>query len=453
MATNGKQPDHSKEPSLLNFRREQSGHPSEHPAGSPDQQEEEVILTVGDRLRMAREERGLSLHQVAGILRLKATQVQALEDGDYNRLPGQTFVTGFLRSYANLLDLDAVLMVDLYKQEHSGGLRTPSLAFPEPSSEGRMPGKGILVATVMLALVFVAGWFVYQESGGQDFERVAELPDHLAKKIENLPSVTSEGNVADVTEAEPLSAPSISDVPAAGTNTESPGITATAQETQAVSEEPVEPVDAEATAEPQEPQTPVQTAQAVEETADVVQEPVKTDTAQEAPAAAEEPAAETQSASVAAEQTPQVASPPEQVAPVATAAVEETQPAAVKEVPSYPQAKLEPVMTAAEEERDSPLPRTFGVENTDARVVLRAREETWVEVKSADNPPYISQVLKPGDIYMAPNISDVTLTTGNAGALEVRVDGTEISALGANGAILRDISLVADSLLDGSSLN
>ncbi len=451
MATDGKQPDHSKEPSLLNFRREQSGHPSEGNSDSAENQGAEDLLTVGDRLRMAREERGLSLHQVAGILRLKATQVQALEDGDYNRLPGQTFVTGFLRSYANLLDLDAVHMVDLYKQEHSGGLRTPSLAFPEPSSEGRMPGKGIMIGTFMLALVFTAGWFVYQESGGQDFERVAELPDYLAKKIENLPEASPEAkeNVAD----QPSPASSLESATAVSTPSE-PVNTETVRQTDLTTENLSQPVE---TAESAEPEESNQAAARVEETVNQTEAPVQ---AVELPEKTDEAGDAVREEVKIADVDKAPAVEPE---PVATPSAPETEPATVtvadtkqpesEQMVTYPQAKLDPMKTVVEDEPESPLPRTFGVENTDARVVLRAREETWVEVKSSDNPPYISQVLKPGDIYMAPNVSDVTLTTGNAGALEVRVDGTEISALGANGTILRDISLVADNLLDGSSLN
>ena len=158
--------------------------------------EEEAPRTVGSRLREAREARGLSLHQVADILRLRASQVHALEEGNFNSLPGQTFVTGFLRSYANLLDLDAVAIVELYKHEEGDGLRVPSLAFPEPSTGGRMPGAGILLGTLVFALILLAGWFFYQESESLDFERVAELPEHLASKIRDLEVMESDETAA-----------------------------------------------------------------------------------------------------------------------------------------------------------------------------------------------------------------------------------------------------------------
>lgn len=171
------------EPSLFSNRSAQANRLGDN-VGEQVETYEEEVETVGNRLRLAREDRGWSLHDVAAMLRLRAPQIQALEDGHYNSLPGQTFVTGFLRSYANLLDLDAVAIVDLYKQEHSDGMRTPSLAFPEPTSEGRIPGTGMLLGTLMLSLVLIAGWFVYQESSSLDFERVADIPEHLADKVE-----------------------------------------------------------------------------------------------------------------------------------------------------------------------------------------------------------------------------------------------------------------------------
>lgn len=67
-------------------------------------QEPEQALP-GRRLREAREARGLSREEVAAQLRLQLKHITALEEDDYDALPGQTFVTGYLRNYARLLEL------------------------------------------------------------------------------------------------------------------------------------------------------------------------------------------------------------------------------------------------------------------------------------------------------------------------------------------------------------
>jgi cytoskeleton protein RodZ len=66
---------------------------------------------AGDALRAAREAAGMSIDAVAQQLKLAPRQVRALEDGDFAALPGRTFVRGFVRNYARLLDLDADAVV------------------------------------------------------------------------------------------------------------------------------------------------------------------------------------------------------------------------------------------------------------------------------------------------------------------------------------------------------
>ncbi|MCK9285689.1 MAG: DUF4115 domain-containing protein [Rhodocyclaceae bacterium] len=63
----------------------------------------EVLPLPGYLLRKAREEKGLSLSDVAHTLKFSVRQIEALESDDYNALQGATFVRGFIRAYARLL--------------------------------------------------------------------------------------------------------------------------------------------------------------------------------------------------------------------------------------------------------------------------------------------------------------------------------------------------------------
>ncbi|MGE5027488.1 MAG: RodZ domain-containing protein [Betaproteobacteria bacterium] len=71
-----------------------------------EQQPVEVKPSAGQTLAEARERLGLSIPDVARQLRLSARQVEALEADDYSNLPAQTFLRGFIRNYAKLLQLD-----------------------------------------------------------------------------------------------------------------------------------------------------------------------------------------------------------------------------------------------------------------------------------------------------------------------------------------------------------
>ncbi|MCX8085987.1 MAG: helix-turn-helix domain-containing protein [Rhodocyclaceae bacterium] len=72
-------------------------------AGFP---ESSVPPTVGQTLRAAREAAGLSIADVAQVLKFSPRQIEALEADDYAALPGNTIVRGFVRSYGKLLKLD-----------------------------------------------------------------------------------------------------------------------------------------------------------------------------------------------------------------------------------------------------------------------------------------------------------------------------------------------------------
>ncbi|MBL8429489.1 MAG: helix-turn-helix domain-containing protein [Dechloromonas sp.] len=69
---------------------------------------------VGERLRLAREARSLEVADIAQTLKLGPRQVEALEADDWKGLPGNTFIRGFVRNYARLVQIDpAPLMVQL----------------------------------------------------------------------------------------------------------------------------------------------------------------------------------------------------------------------------------------------------------------------------------------------------------------------------------------------------
>lgn len=68
--------------------------------------------SVGENLRVAREERGLSIAEVAQSLKFAPRQIEALEQGRFDLLPGGTFVRGMVRSYARLLKLPPEPMLE-----------------------------------------------------------------------------------------------------------------------------------------------------------------------------------------------------------------------------------------------------------------------------------------------------------------------------------------------------
>jgi len=130
-------------------------------------------LSPGEQLRKTRQGYRWSVEDVAANLNLTADVVRALESGDHEALPGATFVRGYLRAYARLMEIDeSVVLPDTGGAEgESIGSVVPLLgkeAFKE--KRGRQwlkfstaPKKGwrktLLISLIVLAGILAAWWF------------------------------------------------------------------------------------------------------------------------------------------------------------------------------------------------------------------------------------------------------------------------------------------------------
>ena len=95
-------------------------------------------------------------------------------------------------------------------------------------------------------------------------------------------------------------------------------------------------------------------------------------------------------------------------------------------------------------------PRIYGNGGGESRVVLTARLDSWVQVVSEDNEMLLTRILRAGDTYHVPNRSGLLLLTGNAGALELSVDGQALPPIGPIGAVRRNVSLDPEHLLSAT---
>ncbi len=85
-----------------------------------------VMSSVGEQLRAAREARELTIEQVAQATKLKLTQIEALETGDYSAFPAPVYVRGSIRNYAEAVKIDPVPLIEQLKAEtESRPIETP----------------------------------------------------------------------------------------------------------------------------------------------------------------------------------------------------------------------------------------------------------------------------------------------------------------------------------------
>lgn len=372
-------------------------------------------ITLGQSLRSAREAHGVSLDEAAAALRIKATYLAALEAGQFEQLPGTAYALGFVRTYAEYLGLNGPDAVQRFKTESTGGQGPRSaLTFPSPAPRGRVPGVLPLLIALLAAAVIIGAWFLWRSEAQNLLSRVPEVPERLMALVQSATGPAAETPPQAQGGAAATPAPTSNAVilppavaaqgpTAGGSIALPPAVTSAPTPAPTIATAPPSVVPAP----PVPPQPPI----------------------------------------------PAVAEPVRSLAPIPpppTAQAPEDQP------PPPPEDTVVGPTVAAAPPAPPPVPapptdgRVFGAVNDPVRVVIRSKGESWVQVRDSDNQAVMTRVLRAGDQYRVPNRPGLTLMTGNAGALEVTVDGQPAPALGPTGMVRRAVPLDPERLKQGT---
>lgn len=123
-------------------------------------------VSVGNRLRDAREKKSLTIEQVQKQTKIHSTVLVGLEEGRPNDTLTDTYIRSFLKKYAQFLGLNSVELLKEYFPAHTEDLPKPNIPAPENvlSKEAKMPPKflymaGLFVAAIisLLLLIFITG--------------------------------------------------------------------------------------------------------------------------------------------------------------------------------------------------------------------------------------------------------------------------------------------------------
>jgi cytoskeleton protein RodZ len=130
----------------------------------PNATPSDSAAAVGAFLRETRESYGLSIDSVSQQLKLHPRQVAALEEGQFDLLPGRTFVRGFLRNYARLLRIDGEALLASLPDTGSTALPPTPPAMGEIRFADDRSRRGLsrwLIPLVLIALVAAAAVYEY----------------------------------------------------------------------------------------------------------------------------------------------------------------------------------------------------------------------------------------------------------------------------------------------------
>src|SRR5271155_3519675 len=124
------------------------------------------MAEIGATLRAARMSARIDVSEIEAQTKIRAKYLRALENEEWDLLPGPTFVRSFLRTYAQALGLDAKALVEEYRLNYE----RPSEAALEPivstPSSGPSRGYMVLVGIVGVVIVLLVIGLLSESGGG-----------------------------------------------------------------------------------------------------------------------------------------------------------------------------------------------------------------------------------------------------------------------------------------------
>ena len=444
----------------------------------------ELQESVAELLRRTREQYGEDLKAVAEALRIRHVHLKSIEDGRFRDLPGPAYAMGFVRSYAEHLGLDGPQIVERFKDEVEGLNRKTQLVFPTPVPEGKVPGGALILISLLLMGVAYGGWIYLSNQGKTIADLIPPVPERLQTLVgggdpQEAETAAAEAPAEEFRTAEsrsaeraaPEGAPAASETGSqAGERTASAPAEGLAAPPRSAAVMPVEQVPTDG-----EPAAARPAGDEASAEAGVIPPSDEFDSAGPAPAAeteADEPLhfdlSGTADGSPAGPETGAAApAAPESVAPARAAEADgaapeiapEEAPTLARVIDAQARANSEaeqaaaipaaPQLAARVEGRE---PQVYGADNEDARIVLRAKLDSWVQIRDGEDGLVMTRVLREGDIYRVPNQEGLTLLTGNAGGIEIMVDGAALAPIGPVGSVRRDVALDPELLVQGRAV-
>ena len=142
--------------------------------------EQTDVPTVGEQLKAAREEKGLSLEDIAAQTRIPRRHLESLETSDWDKLPAPTYTIGFAKSFASAIGLDRADIGEQLRAE-MGGHRSPAATAEvfEPADPARTMPVGLVLGAIaaVLVLVLVMTWLSNRSlEQGNEINNVAAAP-------------------------------------------------------------------------------------------------------------------------------------------------------------------------------------------------------------------------------------------------------------------------------------
>lgn len=166
--------------------------------------------SLGERLRKAREAAELSRGEIALHLRLSERKIQALEEDNYELFPSETFVSGYLRSYAKALGLSEADFVRPVSTTQTPPTLAPSFGKDKQASSMDLPVRMVTYVIIVVVIISLGMWWIGQREKGTTATDTAMMPQEATNQAAISAAVTEEEapqlETADVKQDDALTA-------------------------------------------------------------------------------------------------------------------------------------------------------------------------------------------------------------------------------------------------------
>jgi cytoskeleton protein RodZ len=168
-----------------------------------------MVENFGSYLKHERELRGVPLEEISGATKIHIRFLKALEENSFDELPGEVFIKGYIRSYANIIGSDVEEMLNIYKE--SVELKNEQIVSPPTSSFGAKSKTFLMFGLLILVVVvlFVGVGSLIKKRGDPE-DKKALLTQEQAEAIILTPSISSDitenlivGEITEKNEAVP----------------------------------------------------------------------------------------------------------------------------------------------------------------------------------------------------------------------------------------------------------
>ncbi|MEA1936580.1 MAG: helix-turn-helix domain-containing protein [Patescibacteria group bacterium] len=160
----------------------------------------ETVLTVGECLKRKREELNISLENVSEKLKVKISYLENLEKGDYEKLPPDVFVKGFIKSYARLMGMNSEKMVGIYVREKKIGDKIEKKHQKKKIIANKLTTKNfaiitpkIVTAFLSLLILFIVGYYLWYQISSFNSTPYLFVASPYEDQIVNDSEITIEG--------------------------------------------------------------------------------------------------------------------------------------------------------------------------------------------------------------------------------------------------------------------